>query len=162
MTIERNEKYTEVVNPNVTDYSLVDVTLREPVVTTAHQTETISGDPYAERRDATRRVQGGIYLIFGILEALLLIRFVLPLLGANPDAGFAQFIYGITEPFIAPFTGLLGMARFETSVIEINPLVAILVYALLAWILAKLVELMMGDSRRGVRTTSSQVDTHVR
>ena len=42
------------------------------------------------RRDATRRVQAGIYLIVGILEALLLIRFVLPVLGASPDAGFAD------------------------------------------------------------------------
>jgi hypothetical protein len=36
------------------------------------------------------------------------------------------------------------------------------VYALIAWVLVKVVGLVMGDSRRGVRTTSSQVDTRVR
>ena len=41
-------------------------------------------------------------MLFGILEGLLGIRFVLGLLGANPTAGFAQFIYRITGPFMAP------------------------------------------------------------
>jgi hypothetical protein len=40
--------------------------------------------------------------------------------------------------------------------------VAILVYALIAWVLVKIAWLVMGDSRRGVRTTSSQLDTRVR
>ena len=45
---------------------------------------------------------------------------------------------------------------------DVNVLVAILVYALIAWVLVKIVWLVMGDSRRGVRTTSSQIDTRVR
>jgi YggT family protein len=93
---------------------------------------------------------------------LLGIRFVLELLGANPAAGFAQFIYGITSPFLAPFAGLFGTARSGGSVFDVSILVAILVYALIAWVLVKIVWLVMGDSRRGVRTTSSQLDTRVR
>jgi YggT family protein len=107
-------------------------------------------------------VQGLIYLLFGVLEGLLAIRFVFPLLGANPAAGFAQFIYSITGPFLAPFVGLFGAARFGGSVFEFNSLVAILVYALIAWVLVKIVWLALGDSRRGVRTTSSQIDTRSR
>ena len=129
---------------------------------TTHQTDTSSGDPYAVRRDLPLKVQNSIYLLFGILEGLLGIRFVLGLLGANPAAGFAQFIYGITGPFIAPFVGLFGQPRFEGSVFEFNSLVAIVVYALIAWVLVKIVWLMLGDSRRGVRTTSSQIDTRSR
>jgi hypothetical protein len=129
---------------------------------TTHQTETSTGDPYAVRRDLPLRVQNGIYLLFGILEGLLGIRFVLGLLGANLGAGFAKFIYGITGPFIAPFVGLFGQPRFEGSVFEFNSLVAILVYALIAWALVKIVWLMMGDARRGMRTTTSQTDTRSR
>jgi hypothetical protein len=129
---------------------------------TTHQTETSSGDPYATRRDLPLKAQNGIYLLFGLLEGLLGIRFVLGLLGANPAAGFAQFVYGITGPFIAPFVGLFGQPRFEGSVFEFNSLVAILVYALIAWVLVKIVWLALGDSRRGVRTTSSQIDTRSR
>ena len=155
MTIERRDEQAADVRP-------LDVNASGPARTTAHQTETFSGDPYAERREGTLRIQKGIYLLFGILEGLLFIRFVLPLLGANPAAGFAQFIYSITKPFLAPFVGLFGTARFGGSVFEVNPLVAILVYALIAWVLVKLVGLVLGDSRRGTVTTSSQINTRVR
>ncbi len=101
-------------------------------------------------------------MLFGILEGLLGIRFVLALFGANPAAGFAQFIYSITKPFLVPFVGLFGTARSGGSVFDVSPLVAIVVYALIAWVLVKVVSLVLGDSRRGVRTTSSQIDTRVR
>ena len=162
MTIERREEQTEIVSPGVEEVGPVAVSTSGPVGTTAHQTETYTSDPYAVRREGTLRAQGGIYLLFGILEGLLAIRFVLPLLGANPAAGFAQLIYSITKPFLAPFVGLFGTAHFGASVFEVNPLVAILVYALIAWVLVKAVGLVLGDTRRGVRTTSSQIDTRVR
>ena len=44
-----------------------------------------------------------VYLVFGLIEGLIAIRFVLKALGANPTAGFAEFIYGITGPLVAPF-----------------------------------------------------------
>ena len=169
MDTVRREERTDVVNSNFADngavYSgprVVDVNPNRLARTTAHQTETFTGDPYPVQSEATLRVQGGIYLLLGILEGLLAIRFVLPLLGANPAAGFAQFIYSIAGWFLAPFVGLFGTARFDGSVFEVNPLVAMLVYALIAWVLVTAVGLVMGDTRRGVHTTSSQVDTQTR
>ena len=169
MDTVRRDTRTDVLNASVagdgTVYPAppaVNVNPNGPARTTAHQTETYTSDPYAVRREGTHRVQGLIYLLFGVLEGLLAIRFVLPLLGANPAAGFTQLIYSITKPFLAPFVGLFGTARFGGSVFEVNPLVAILVYALIAWVLVKAVGLVLGDSWRGVRTTSSEIDTHVR
>lgn len=162
MTVERHEDDVAVEDSNAATGRPADVIATGPTRTMAHQTETYSGDPYAGRREGTRRIQGGIYLLFGILAGLLAIRVVLPLLGANQGAGFAQLIYSITKPFLAPFVGLFGNARFGGSVLEVNPLVAILVYALIAWVLVKAVGLVMGDARRGVRTTTSQIDTRVR
>src|SRR5260370_3265696 len=54
-----------------------------------------------------RRAMEVIYLVFGIIDALLLIRLVLKLLGANPHAGVASFTYGETDFFLAPVHGLL-------------------------------------------------------
>jgi YggT family protein len=154
MAIERRDEHTEIVSLNTADVGLGDAS------TTARQTASFTSDPYAVRREQAIRIQKGIYLLFGILEGLLGIRFVLGLLGANPAAGFAQFIYGITGPFIAPFVGLFGQPRFQGSVFEFNSLVAVLVYALIAWVLVKVVGLVMGDSRRGVyTTTSSHIDS---
>ena len=113
MTIERREQYAEVVSPNPADVRPMDVSTSVPAGTTAHQTETFTSDPYAVRREQTIKIQKGIYLLFGILEGLLAIRFVLGSLGANPAAGFAQFIYSVTQPFVAPFIGLFGLRAFR-------------------------------------------------
>jgi YggT family protein len=165
----RSEVRTDVVNagdagdgPMYSGQSVVDMSPNRPASTTAHQTETYTSDPHAARREGTRRIQGGIYLLFGVLGGLLAIRFFLALLGANPAAGFAQVVYRITKPFLAPFVGLFGTARSGGNVLDVSPLVAIIVYALIAWVLVKAVGLVVGDSRRSVRTTSSQIDTHVK
>lgn len=159
MTVQRHEEHTQTVHTEAASVQPGLASGGEPISTTAYETETITGDPFAVRRSQVFKIQQAIYLLFGILEALLGIRFVLRLLAANPDAGFAQFIYGITAPFIAPFVGLLGQPTFEGSVFEWNALVAILVYALLAWVLAKVVALALGTTERGAYTSrSSRID----
>lgn len=54
------------------------------------------------------------------LVAILIVRFVLALLGANPQNGFASFVYSFTAPLVSPFYNLfsydhpsLGIASFE-------------------------------------------------
>ena len=132
----------------------------EPGVAAEH-VEAVATDPYAPRRGAAYKARQAIYLIFGIIAGLITIRFVLRLLGANPEAGFAAFIYGITAPFLTPFVGLFGMPQYNGSVLELHAVVAIVAYALLAWVLAKLAWLLLGETRSEVRTSASRVDTDV-
>ncbi len=79
-----------------------------------------------------------VWYIVGILEALLAFRFVLKLLGANPVAGFTNFIYAVTEPFAAPFINVFRIPRVEGSVLEWTTLLAMLVYFLIALAIIKL------------------------
>ena len=74
-----------------------------------------------------------VWLVTSILEVLIGIRVLLKLLGANPQAGFARFIYGITALFLAPFTALFSNPSAASAVLEISSLVAMLVYVLVAW-----------------------------
>lgn len=84
-----------------------------------------------------------IWLILGILEALLAIRFVLALLAANQSNAFAHFIFAVTYPFVAPFFGLLGYQfQYGVSHLEVETLVAMAVYALVAWGIVKLVQVI--------------------
>jgi uncharacterized protein YggT (Ycf19 family) len=83
-----------------------------------------------------------IYLILGIVEALLLIRLILKLLAANPVAGFSSLIYGITAPLVAPFVGVFPNAQGDASVLEVATILAMIVYALLAWGIVRLVEII--------------------
>jgi hypothetical protein len=128
----------------------------------AEHVEAVVTDPYAQRRGTVYKLRQAIYLLFGIIEGLIAIRFILRVLGANPEAGFAAFIYGITAPFLAPFVGLFGTYRFNGSVLEWHSLVGILVYALIAWVLAKLVFILLGETRSAAATHTTSVDTEVR
>ena len=83
-----------------------------------------------------------IWFITGVLLVLLAFRFLLTLLGANPANAFADFIYSASHPFVAPFFGLFGYnLQYGVSRFEIYTLVAMVVYAIVAWGLARLVTL---------------------
>ncbi len=73
-----------------------------------------------------------VWYILGLLEVLLVFRFVLKLLAANPVAGFTKFIYGVTHLFIAPFNNVFRLTRVEGNIFEWTTLLAMLVY----WIVA--------------------------
>jgi uncharacterized protein YggT (Ycf19 family) len=93
-----------------------------------------------------RRAIEIIYLVFGIINGLLLIRVVLKLLGANPNSPFTDFIYGVTSFFMAPFKGLLPAMVNGRSVLEPAVVIAILVYLLVAFTFAKIVAITLSRS----------------
>jgi len=71
--------------------------------------------------------------VFGVIEVLIAIRFVLLLTGANAKAGFVALIYNLSAPFMAPFTAVFKTQRVSGSTFEWSALVALAVYALVAW-----------------------------
>lgn len=79
-----------------------------------------------------------VWYVLGILEALLAFRFVLHLLAANPNAGFTNFIYAITYPFVAPFQAVFGATKVAGSVFEWTTILAMFVYWLVAWAIIRL------------------------
>jgi len=115
--------------------------VRETTVQTGNAVETTQqiSDPRADEnyhKDVVSRV---VWFIAGVLLALLALRFIFALLGANPSSGFANFIYTVTYPFVAPFFGLFsydftaGVSRFEAFT-----LVAMAIYSLIAYGISKL------------------------
>lgn len=78
-----------------------------------------------------------IWYIVSLLEVLLLLRFLLKLFAANPEAGFTNFIYTITWLFANPFLLVFETMRIEGSVFEWSTLLAMGIYALLGWLLVK-------------------------
>ncbi|MHB1317190.1 MAG: YggT family protein [Anaerolineae bacterium] len=132
---------------------------REETVVTQEQgyaaSEHITRDVAAERRQGTFQVTQIIWTLVGILEIALGLRFVLKLIAANPDAGFARAIYGLTQPFLAPFAALVGTPTSGGTVLEVTTLIAMAVYALLAWIVARVIQ--VATDRPSARTTTRSV-----
>lgn len=102
------------------------------------------------RQNSTSYQKAGyfVYLIFGLLEILLAFRFVLKLLGANPSTGFVDFVYNLSAIFVAPFTGIfntsMSSGNVTTSIFEPAVLVAIAVYAVIAWGIVTLIKVISG------------------
>lgn len=69
------------------------------------------------------------------------IRFVLKLLGSNEQAVFTSFIYGVTEPVVAPFRGMFPPQPSGAGVLEPYSLVTFMIYTILGWVLVQLVGL---------------------
>jgi len=103
-------------------------------------TATRSSMDDGEHRTNTNLGSRIVWFIAGVLLVLLGLRFILTLLGANTTNGFANFIYTTSHPFVDPFFSLFNYHShtYGTSHFEIYTLVAMLVYALIAWGITKL------------------------
>ena len=80
-----------------------------------------------------------VWYVFGAIEVLIAVRFVLKLLSANVAAGFVQFVYGLSGVFMIPFEAVFRTQSSHGAAFEWSALVAIAVYALIAWGLVALI-----------------------
>ncbi len=123
---------------------------------TEQHKERIVRDTGAAQRAAAYRVTQFIWMLFGILEALIAIRVVLKLIAANPGNPFASGIYSLTDIFLWPFFGLTGTPAAGGMVLEIPSIIGMIVYALIGWAIVKLIWLLM------YRPRTSSIETYDR
>ncbi len=122
----------------------VDRVVRQSTVSDGASTETVKSvsNPSAERDHGKIVATRVVWFIAGVLLVILGMRFILALLGANPGSGFVSFIYSLSHPFVAPFFGVFsydstGYLRGQSK-FEVFTLLAMLIYALIAWGVSKL------------------------
>ncbi|OGB63181.1 hypothetical protein A2X44_03565 [candidate division CPR3 bacterium GWF2_35_18] len=105
-----------------------------------------------------------MYFFFGLLEVLLLFRLVLKFTGASTGSTFVDFIYGITGIFLLPFDGIFrtifSQGAETTSALEPSTLVGIIVYAILAWGIVKLLRVLSGKQQPGEEEAGEEQQTN--
>ena len=94
-----------------------------------------------------------VMFVFGVIELLLIVRFFLLLVGANTQTGFVQWIHDVSGIFMAPFNAILGIQTINGRVFEWSALVAIVVYAVIAWLIVALIRTL--TPRRGPETVET-------
>jgi hypothetical protein len=105
------------------------------------------GIAVVNQNSAVVRIVNIVYFLFGTLELLLAVRVIFKLISVNPDNGFARFIEDLSSPFVALFASLLTNPTLGTTgVLEVTTLIAMLVYAIVAWLLARLIWLTLSRS----------------
>lgn len=112
----------------------------ETVVEEVHHYHHEDDEPtyYASPRKLERIVLLGVV----VLEILIGFRIFLKLIAANPQSGFASFVYSVTAPFLAPFAGLTSTPSANGSVLEISSIIAMVVYGLLLWLALYVIHLI--------------------
>lgn len=93
------------------------------------------------------RGQDIIWLIVGIIELLLVVRFVLLLFGARL-VPITNLVYSLSSLFIAPFEGIFKTIAFGLGVLDISVIVAMLVYSFIGWGVAALISLVLSPLGR--------------
>ena len=73
-----------------------------------------------------------VSVVLALIEGLLIMRIVLLLLAANPDAGFSSWIYGLSAPLVAPFQGVFPSIGGWGHLLDMSAILAIVVYAIIA------------------------------
>jgi uncharacterized protein YggT (Ycf19 family) len=81
-----------------------------------------------EKKKTIFRFYQVIWYVSGIIETLLLFRFILRAGGANPLSGFVNFVYEITQPFVSPFQGIFPTPGNGLYFIEWSTIIAMAVY----------------------------------
>jgi len=92
-----------------------------------------------------------VSLLFGILAVLIGLRILLLLLVANQQNSIVDFVYDITEPFVAPFRGIFNFDTVSPgggSVLDVAAVVALIGWLLIYVLLMAI--LRLGDRRTTV------------
>ena len=118
-----------------------------PVVTQTTETTTARTErdvvPVRDRARGLGRASQFIDYLFWLLYSLLFIRLLLVFFHASAGAGFVQFIDNVTNPFYAPFRGIVASPEVEGGfTLAIPVAVALVVYGLLHLAINKLMRVM--------------------
>ena len=95
-----------------------------------------------ETKKAIFRTYQVIWYILGVIEVVLAFRVLLKLLGASTESGFTNFIYMVSNPFALPFAGILGITGISNMTLEWSTLIAMGVYAIVAYGIVALFQLV--------------------
>lgn len=121
---------------------------------------TSQHEPEREKRIFTFKATQLILLVFGVLETMIALRIMLKLIGSNPDSPIVSLIYGFTSLFLIPFQGLVNSPSYGKMILEISSMVAIMIYALIAWAVERTVRVVFYRPRGPVvdvtETTTSE------
>jgi hypothetical protein len=94
-----------------------------------------------------------VAFVVGAVDIFIAARFLGKLLGASAQSAFVNFIYQVSGPMVAPFTGIFGDTGSKTNTFETASLVALVAYAVIGWGLVVLIRIVTAP--KGTKPASS-------
>jgi hypothetical protein len=109
--------------------------------------------PASEQPSYNFRLVAVVGFVVAVVDIFIAARFLGKLFGASAQSAFANFIYTVSGPMVAPFTGIFGDTGSKTNTFETASLVAIVVYAVVGWGIIALIRIVTAP--RGTRPATS-------
>ncbi len=129
--------------------------VEQPVVAAPVHDEYVSDrvvqDEAVDRLSALDLATRIIWFLTGLLLVGLVLRFIFKATGANTASSFVSFIYNATAAFVAPFRGIFTDSVSGSNVLEVSTIVAIIIWALIAFFVTWLLGIVLGGPSRGTR-----------
>jgi YGGT family len=126
-------------------------------MTAYQETRTTQHEAGQEQRVATFKITQMIWLLLGLLEALLGLRFIFKLIAVNAANPFAALLYKVSDFFVAPFASLAKAPAAGGMVLEVSTILAIIVYLLIGWALERIVYVLFYRPRGPVSVRQTTV-----
>jgi hypothetical protein len=126
-------------------------------MTDYQEVRTTQHESGQEQRVATFKATQMIWLLFGLLEAVIALRVVFKLIAVNAANPFATLLYNVTHLFVAPFASLTGAPAAGGMVLEISSIIAMIVYLLIGWALERIVYVLFYRPRGPVSVRQTTV-----
>ena len=84
-----------------------------------------------------------VYFIAGVIEVLLVFRFLFRLFAANPNSGLVIFVDSVSAPFMAPFNLIFPTSVVGNNAFEWPVLLAMAVYLIIAFGIVQLINVIV-------------------
>lgn len=133
---ETQEQITTVSKSTPVEVTQTTKTVTPPPVQTEHPQRVY------EKKKAIFRTYQVIWYILSVIEILLVFRVVLKILAADINSSFVSLLYLVTNPLAIPFRGIFSISIDQGAVLEWSTFIAMIVYALIAYALVQLMQLI--------------------
>src|SRR6266487_3946746 len=133
----RKKEMSSTPNPRMQGYDQPTEPVPPPTYGRPYHVGNNTVQVYEDRNQSRANIRYWIttitYFLLGVLEIILALRVLFHLLGANQGNSFIMFLYNLSHVLVAPFNGIFNDQALGRSVFEMSTLIAMLVYALIAW-----------------------------
>lgn len=87
--------------------------------------------------------------IFGLIELVIGLRIIFKLFGANSSTPFVVWLYEVSGTLLYPFQGIFPSPVIKGGfVLDMTAIVALLIYALIAYFISELIRFINYNSAR--------------
>jgi len=100
-----------------------------------------------------------LWFFVSVISLLIIFRFILLAIGANPSSGFVDFIYSLTALLVAPFQLITSNINYTGGVIEVASIFAFFVYPLVGWGIIQLLWIAFSGTGRTRQETTVEYNS---